>query len=84
MAVEELVATSVGDFSGKVRAHVRTARSSELPTAALFVADVCNNGLFDDGLLLLLESSGGATWLAKYAASAGCSLQGTCGTITTV
>ena len=84
LAVEGLVAESVGDLPGKVRARVPTARLSGLPTAVLFVADVCNNGLFDDALLVLLESSGGATWLAKNAASAECSLQGTYDAITTV
>ena len=82
MAVKWHVAEGVGDLPGEVRARVRAAGPSGLPTAALPAADVCGSGFVDDALLLLLESSGG-TWLAGGAASSGGSVQGACGAITT-
>ena len=66
----------------EVRARVRAAGPSGLPTAAFPAADVCGSGLVDGVLLLLLESSGGGG-LAGGAASSGDSAQGACGTIVT-
>lgn len=66
-----------------MRASVRVAGPSRLPTTALPAADVYGSGLDDVALLLLLESGGGSIGLGGNAASLGGSVQGACGAITT-
>lgn len=59
------------DLAGKVRAHVSAAGPAGLPVAALSAVDCRGSGLVVATLVQLLEWSGGASGLARCAASSG-------------
>ena len=72
LAVKGIIAKSVANLPGELRARVRAAGPPGLSPAAPLAIDARNSGLVVAALLLLLlllELCRGATGLAGYAAS---------------